>query len=512
MTVPYLTPAALEFIGNNTANTFSITFPTFEDGNVEASVSDVIGNTTDLVVATDFTLANIGVAKVNASLTLVSGKAWMQGANLKTGYKLHITFNPVAFQPGSFRNLGRFAPEQFEKVLDRITMSILAVNDKADKAVSLQLGDGSDGVIPPLTGNALKILQVNAAATGFEYGVTSATIESYKTSATASAAAAEVARLAAVAAQTASGVSAAAALTSKNQSSTSAGASAVSAAASSTSASGAGVSEAAAAVSATNAQTAAATATTKASQALASANAAAASAAAASTAEGFKNQAATSASASATSAGAAATSAAASASSATDANTAKVAAQTAQTATEGFKNTAQVARDAAIAAELQADLLTGRGLYDKIVNIDFTMSPYTIDDDLNVNTLFIVNDSAGNVTMILPLIANTADHVNWKTGIVKASTSGNTINIATAGGNTINMQAGASVNDPKIGMLLYANAPTDWKGLHFMNATVAADALPIGGLAGDILIKNSATNSDATWRSDSSIINALIFG
>jgi hypothetical protein len=513
LSIPYNTPATLEFIGNNTANAFSVTFPTFEADNIEASVADSDGVTTDLVVDTDFTLSDVGLRNTNASLSLVNaGQAWLQGGNLKTGYTLFIKFNPIAYQPSKFRDLGRFSPEVFEKTLDRLTMNVLAVNDKASKAVQLQLGDSGNGIIPPLGGNAGKILQVNAAGDGFEYGIEGQDLldarddaETAATAAEASEDAAEASEIAAAASQAAAALSAADALNSKNLAETAK-------TAAETAQAGAGASESAAQLSATSAATSAANALTK-------ANEAAASALAASTAEGFKlqaeaarNQAQTYRDTALSYSNSASSSATAAASSATDANAAKTASEGFRDEAEGFRDESEVSKNDSEYAAEQAELFSGRQLFDKIVNLDFTMSPYTIDEDADPNTLFIVDDSLGDVDIILPFIFDTTDHTNWKAGIVKAGITGNQINVLTTGGDTINVQPSTSVQDPKTGILLYAETPTDWKGLTFMNATIAAEALPAGGNPGDILMKNSTLNSDASWRPDPSIINALIFG
>lgn len=177
MTVAYNTPATLEYIGNGSTYQFPITFPTFEASNVKAEVVDADGVSTPLTLTTHYTLTNIGRTGVSGTLTLVNGAFdWIVApGRLATGYSLFISFDVQAFQPQRLRDAGYLSPEVYEKVLDRLTMNVLAIRDLAKRSLGLAQGDGS-AQLPPLAGNEDKILQVNDDASGIEYGPTAQSI------------------------------------------------------------------------------------------------------------------------------------------------------------------------------------------------------------------------------------------------------------------------------------------------------------------------------------------------
>lgn len=133
MTVALNTPAVLSYVGNDTADVFPITFPTFEEENIEVEVEDSAGDIEELDLSTHFTLANIGRPGVNGSVTLVdTGDDWLTGSGkLKTGYTLYVKFAANPSQPMKGRDWGAFAPERFERTLDRLCMNIIAVNSLA---------------------------------------------------------------------------------------------------------------------------------------------------------------------------------------------------------------------------------------------------------------------------------------------------------------------------------------------------------------------------------------------
>lgn len=514
MTIGINDTASNEYIGNGTASVFPITFKTFEKESIEASVADADGLTTNLTINTHFTLDSIGIVNTNGQLTLVNGAfSWVNATGkLQTGWTLYIKHKATGYQPMKGRDIiGRFAPEKIESTIDRLAMNVLAIKGIASRALGLQLGDGGDASLPPLAGNANKILKVNATATGFEYGPTVTQVETWKNDAQT---AATTATTKAGEAST-SASNAATSATNAANSATAANAAKSGAETAKTGAEtardGAGVSQTNAANSANNSATSATNSANSATAAANSATAAANSATAASTAQGFRDQAEAHKNAAALSATNAANSATASASSATDANTHKLGAQTARTGAETAKTAAEAARDQANIHENQSFLWSERILYDRIFNVDATMSPFTIDDTIHQDSIIKVDDGLGPVTLILPTIASTVDQIAWKIGVLMTQ-SFNPVTIQRSGTDTINGMPTMVINSPFTGGLIYANSPTDWKGKYFMNAVLAADALPAGGILGDVLYKNSGTDFDASWSEDKSLANALIFG
>lgn len=459
-------------------------------------MSDANGLSTDLVVTTDFTLANVGRIGLNGSLTLVnSGQAWLTGTGkLKTGYTLYVKFSPDASQPMKGRDWGQFAPEKFERTLDRLAMNIKAIKAIADKAIVLQVGASGSGILPPLAGNAGKILQVNSTADGFEYGVTSSTIAGYASSASSANSSAQTAKTDAQTAQAAAEAAEASALAYKNSALTYKNQASSSAADALAAELGAATSETNAAASAVNAENAKNTAVTKAAEA-------AASALAASTAEGFKNQAETfknqagaSATASANSATTSSTSATNSANSATAANASKLAALQAKVDAEAARDASAVARDASLNSALQSELFSNLQHYTRKQTITIADSPFVVDQDLHQDTLFFVDDSGGDINILLPPIGDLFDQATFKIGLYKMTAS-HLINIFADGTDTITGNPSQTLSQSDLGSLIYPGSPVDWKLKYFLSVIAAESNILPGGI---LTFGDPAT--DGSWR------------
>lgn len=496
MTVALNQAAVLEYVGNNTAYVFPIAFPTYEVANVEAEVYGD-GVTTTLAIDTDFTLANIGKVGVYGSMTLVNaGQAWLQAGKLKTGYTLFIKFNASPSQPLKGRDWGNFAPEKIELTLDRLAMSIKAVKAIADKAIGLQLGDGSDVKLPSLAGNGGRIMQVKADESGFEYGVTSDQIEEWRNDTSTfrneaegfrdeTAEYADGAEEAEIAATAAAGVSA-------------------------TQAAAANTHRANAETAATSAATSQANAQQAVFDALAEKNAAVTAKNAAEAARDLAIAAANDTTLVATYKAQTEAARDTTLTYRNEAQTARNAAQAAQTAAELAANDAETAmldaETAMIAADLfaddaqesaeQAELFSNLQAYSRKITITNADSPFTVDDDLHADTLIIVDDSAGDVVVNMPLISETEDQIAWKVGIMKKFSSGNDTTIVRAGLNTIMGNTSIVMEDQAgMGAVLYANSPTTWMIKYFLSA-VALDGFILSSAA----LNFGDPGVDGTWR------------
>jgi hypothetical protein len=498
VTVAIDTQAVLPYVGNGTASVFPITFPTFEEETIEASVADSDGNTTDLEIDTDFTLSSIGIRNTNGSLTLVDAdQEWLTPTGkLKTGYTLFIKFVASAYQPMTDADWGAFAPQRITRTLDRFAMSIAAVKAAIENALSLQLGDtGVTPVLPPLAGAAGKILQVNATEDGFEYGVTSDQIEDWRNETSDFRDDAETYKIAAQAAAVAAAASQAAALVSQTAAASSATSAANSATASANSAIGAATSEANAEQAVTDAAAARDAAVT--AQGLAEDARDAAIAAAEDTeevealrdeTEGFRNEAETFKN---------------------QAQTAETNAETAEANAELAEANAELAAvdaaNAALTAEMfmddaeqaasQAELFANLQLYTSKIEITFADSPFTVDDDTHEDTLIIVDDAGGDVVINLPPIIDTNDQPAWKVGFMKKAATGNKFTLTPNGANTIAGNASLDVEDPGLGVLVYPSSPTNWFAKYFLSV-IAADGFVLTGGA----LNFGDPGTDGTWR------------
>jgi len=197
-----------KYVGNNTAGDFAITFPTWDPTDLVVFVNRLAdGVNIALNYEDDFSLNN-----AVSVLTLVEdGQEWTNGTGkLAVGYTIFIQFTSDAYQPSKFTDLGRTAPMKFEGSLDRLAMILKSVDLKASRALST--GPGSvNGELPPTTGNENKILKVNAAGDGFDYGPDVQDIFDARDEAQTAATAANASAIAAQAAEDAAGDSAVAA-------------------------------------------------------------------------------------------------------------------------------------------------------------------------------------------------------------------------------------------------------------------------------------------------------------
>lgn len=495
MTVALNQAPVLEYIGNNTASVFPITFPTFEIENVEAEVYGD-GITTTLVLDTDFTLANIGKVGTNGSFTLVSaGQVWLQAGKLKTGYSLFIKFNASPSQPLKGRDWGNFSPEKFERTLDRLAMSIKAVKSIADKAIGLQLGDGAQVKLPSLAGNGGKIMQVKPDETGFEYGVTSAQIqdwrnetsdfrnetEDFRDEAEAFAQDATDAETGALAAQAAAASSATSAFNSATNAANSATGAATSQANAVQAVTDAAAEKNAAVIAKNQAETARDAAIAAANDTSIVGTYKIQTEAARDLALGYRN----------------------------DAQTAKTAAELAEANAElaeiNAESAATDAVDAMTFADIfaadaqeskeQAELFANLSTFSKKLVITFADSPFTVDDDLHQDTLIIVDDSLGNVVVNMPPVSDTNDQPTWKVGFMKKAANGNHFNVNRSGLDTIGGLTTIQVDDQYLGLLVYPGSPTNWTTKFFVYA-VAADGFVLSGAA----LTFGDPGVDGSWR------------
>lgn len=497
MAIASNTNAVIPYIGNNSSKKFPITFPTFEKENIEVEVSDAMGNTVTLEVDVEFTLENIGKPNLTGQVDLVNMGAAYQTAtgNLKTGYTIFIKFavNPV--QPMRGTDWGAFAPAKIERTLDRLTMNIAAIKSMAGKALALQTGDGASPVLPPLLGNAGKIVQVNTTETGFEYGVTADQIETWKSQAqTAKNDAVTAKELSEAARDTTQGY-VTTAQNAANDAASQSSAAFVHKNAAESAASGAASSQSAASSYATDAEAAKNLAFSYMGQTEVARDAAIQAANDTSQVEAYKiateaardlaldykdetivirNEALTFRNEAIDAAN--------------DADAAMVNAETAMINSEIFAGESENAAD-------QSELFSRLNLYAKKITITHADSPFTVDDDLHEDMLIIVDDTLGNVVINLPAVSETDDQATWKVGFMKKGPTGNSFTILPSGLDTIAGNPSVVVDDQYLGLLVYPGAPTTWTAKYFISV-IAADGFVLSGSS----LNFGNPGVDGTWR------------
>lgn len=201
MTVGINTPAYVRYQGTDTVSLYPIPFPVFTPADVIANVyrdSDGLAFP-DLELSTDFTLnkVNIPNAQPEFQLIAVSGKEYLDGANLATGYTIFIKFNDEAFSSAKFRSFGNYAPEKLDYTFDQFAMFIKAVRYLASRALLMAEGGSGGFTFPSLIGHANQILQVNSTEDGFDFGPDVQDIFDARNDAQAAAAAAGASQIAA---------------------------------------------------------------------------------------------------------------------------------------------------------------------------------------------------------------------------------------------------------------------------------------------------------------------------
>lgn len=130
--IPLNTPVILTYVGDGTEQIiFPISFPTFEADTIEAEIITPLDETIQLSIDTHYTFESIGIPNTDARFILNVDPSfeWTNPNGLKQEYTLRIKFSTNVFQPAKLRDLGRFAPEVFEKIVDRLTMGILAIRN-----------------------------------------------------------------------------------------------------------------------------------------------------------------------------------------------------------------------------------------------------------------------------------------------------------------------------------------------------------------------------------------------
>lgn len=158
--------AEVSYIGNGDSNQFPIPFKTWNtDDLVVFVIRQDDGIRLDAALTADYSLS-----ADRKELTLVNNaKEWLESGNLKTGYTLFIQFSSEAYQPHKFTDIGGITPTKVMESIDRLAMTSKAINDKASRALQFEAGAGNSQ-LPPLVGNAGRLLKVNDTEDGIDYG------------------------------------------------------------------------------------------------------------------------------------------------------------------------------------------------------------------------------------------------------------------------------------------------------------------------------------------------------
>lgn len=117
----------VSYPGAGSAGPFAIPFRFFVETDLQVIVRDTLGDESELVYGTAFTV--LGARGPSGTLTL--------NAPLDVGNTLVIRRRPPVIQSSSFRNQGSYFGSSHEEALDRVVMQVQAVQDQVDRAVTL---------------------------------------------------------------------------------------------------------------------------------------------------------------------------------------------------------------------------------------------------------------------------------------------------------------------------------------------------------------------------------------
>jgi hypothetical protein len=128
----------VQFNGSGTTGPFPFTFKTFANGDLTVIKTDSLGVETTLVLTTDYTVS------LNADQNNNPGGSVTTVATVASGYKLTLVREVDALQETDITNGGGFYPEVVENALDRLTMLVQQVDEKAERAVKVDVSSSTD--------------------------------------------------------------------------------------------------------------------------------------------------------------------------------------------------------------------------------------------------------------------------------------------------------------------------------------------------------------------------------
>lgn len=175
-----------DYAGTDAVGVYAYTFRIFQGQQSQLLVTVrniTTGVETPLVLNTDYTVSGDGNASGGNITLLNASQAWLKSgtAFLSAGYKLTIRRVVPLTQTTNVRNQGDFFPEIHEDEFDYLTMIDQQQQDEIDRSVKLPetVSEGGFSTTLPanLAGSPGAAIVVNAAGTGFDLGVVSATMK-----------------------------------------------------------------------------------------------------------------------------------------------------------------------------------------------------------------------------------------------------------------------------------------------------------------------------------------------
>lgn len=140
MTISSQTRKAGPFVGNGTVATFPFTFKVFQASDLQlVKLNSTTNVETQLVLTTDYTVSLNANQNTNpgGTITLTAGV-------LPTGYKLTITTSIAPLQAVDLTNSGGFYPSVINAALDKLTILVQQIIERAGRTLTLPLSTPTD--------------------------------------------------------------------------------------------------------------------------------------------------------------------------------------------------------------------------------------------------------------------------------------------------------------------------------------------------------------------------------
>jgi hypothetical protein len=162
-----------DYVGNGAVDTYDYNFKIFDDDHLRVVIQNTLGQETELVKTTDYTVTGV-LAAAGGQVALVnSAQAWLDGdGDLKTGYALTILRVLPLEQETDLRNQGSYFPEDVEDQLDKCVMIDIQQQEQIARSVKIPETVSVDDFNPELPADIAdspnKVIVVNALGTGLE--------------------------------------------------------------------------------------------------------------------------------------------------------------------------------------------------------------------------------------------------------------------------------------------------------------------------------------------------------
>ena len=175
------TISRMDYLGNNTTDTYSYTFKIFTKNDLRVTKKNTSGTETVLTVDTDYTVTGVGSSS--------GGTIVLSDGDLPTGYTLTIRRVRQLIQDTDIRNQGDFFPEGIENAFDHVVMITQQQQDEIDRSVKNPESVSNTAFSPTLPTNITsgggRALSINDTGNGFELGPTSTEVAQYQAAANA---------------------------------------------------------------------------------------------------------------------------------------------------------------------------------------------------------------------------------------------------------------------------------------------------------------------------------------